>query len=370
MRIMKVAIFHDYLNQFGGAERVLQALLEIFPEADLYTLLYDKEKTFGVFEKNIKRTSFMDRSWVRSHHRMFIPFMPLASHRMNIDNDYDLVISSSAGYAKGFGRGRLPFHISYCYTPLRYAWDIDYLKNLPLSPRPLAQFFARPIAKALRGWDKRAAGGPNIFIAVSDYIAQKINAYYEREARVIYPPVDLDTFYPEPLPADTTEGYYLMAGRLLYYKVFDLGIKAFNVLNKPLKIVGSGPEALKLKSIAGSSVEFLSDVSDDGLRRLYSGARAFIFPQVEDFGLVAAEAQACGLPVIAYNVGGGKEIVEDGKTGILFNEQTPESIIEAVKRFENTNFDRKYIARRGEIFSREKFKENIRKVVRDSGFSV
>ena len=168
---MRVAIFHDYLNQFGGAERVLQALLEIFPDADLYTLLYDKEKTFGLFEKNIKKTSFLDYPIVRKKHRAFIPLMPLAAAKIRIDGDYNLIISSTAGYAKGFNYRHQndennPYHISYCHSPLRYAWEIDYLKNLPVSPWPIAhQTFSHPIAEWLKKWDKKASKKVNLFIA-------------------------------------------------------------------------------------------------------------------------------------------------------------------------------------------------------------
>lgn len=366
---MKVAILHDYLNQYGGAERVLESFLEIFPDADVYTLLYDKEKTLGRFEKNVRGVSLLDRKFIRRNHRLFIPLMPIFANLMRASEEYDIVISLSAGYAKGF-RVKAPFHICYCHTPLRYAWEIDYLKNLSFPPKLMTQFVAYPIARALREWDKNASANVNIFLAVSNFIARKISAYYGREADVIYPPVDISTFYPETRPSGPTEDYYLMVGRLLYYKLFDLGIKAFNKLGLPLKIVGSGPEEKKLKKIAGPNIEFISHINDNELRRLYSNAKAFIFPQIEDFGLVAAEAQACGLPVIAYNQGGGTEIIEEGKTGIFFNEQNVESLIKAVKDMERMRFNRTYIAKRARRFSKERFKEEIKKVMGSHGFIV
>ncbi len=382
---MRVAIFHDYLNQFGGAERVLKVILALFPQAHLYTLLYDKNKTFNFFDDHIKKTSFLDKPFVRNNHRLFIPLMPFAAEKMRVKNDYDLVISSTAGYAKGFGfNGQLsnvndrwsnirrPFHISYCHSPLRYAWEIDYLKNLSFAPNLLSRSIAQPIAKWLKHWDKSAAQNVNLFVANSDFIARKIKNYYGRESLIIYPPVDSQKFYYDTnkLMKLKPKTYYLMVGRLLYYKNFDLGIKAFNKLRKPLKIIGSGPEMSKLKSIANPAhIEFISYVDDAELRNLYNNAKALIFPQVEDFGLVAAEAQACGLPVIAFNQGGACEIIKNKETGWFFNEQKPEAIIEAVKFFENINFDREKIAESATRFSEERFKNEFMDIVRNSGYN-
>ena len=365
---MRVAILHDYLNQFGGGERVLKAILDLFPEADLYTLLYDEKKTKGLFRGRVTAKSFLDSPLTRSRHRAFIPLMPLAARSFKQKKNYDLVISSSAGYAKGFNVSG-DYHISYCHSPLRYAWDIDYLKDLPFAPWPLKEFVVKPIASWLRNWDKNASTKVNLFLANSNFIAEKIKSYYGREAQVIYPPVDTSTFYPESL--DKTKDYYLMVGRLLYYKVFDLGVKAFNKLKRPLKIIGSGPEAEKLKKLVNSPyIEFISSPSDNELRILYSNARAQIFPQIEDFGLVAAEAQACGLPVLAFNHGGGGEIVLNGKTGLLFDEQKPETIIEAVLESEKIKFDRAFIHRSAQRFSKKEFEKQFTSVLRGVGFNV
>lgn len=368
MRIMRVAILHDYLNQYGGAERVLEALFEIFPEAHLYTLLYDEHKTKARFAGKPIQTSFLDIPFIKKRHRAFIPFMPLGAKFLTSKKPYDLVISSSAGYAKGFAVDGT-YHISYCLSPLRYAWEIDYMKDLPYAPWPLKEWVVRPVAAWLKSWDKNAASKVNMFIADSNYIAEKVRSYYGRDAAVIYPPVDGAKFYPEP-HARYGE-YYLMAGRLLYYKVFDVGIKAFNRLKKPLKIVGCGPEFKKLKKLATSPyITFITDANDDDLRMLYNNARAFIFPQIEDFGLVAAEAQTCGLPVIAYNVGGGGEIVEHKKTGVLFDRQTPEALIDAIKLFETFTFNRTVIQKSASRFSKENFKTQFSTIVSDFGFRV
>ena len=372
---MKVAIFHDYLNQYGGAERVLEEILAMFPEADLYTLLYDKERTLGKFEGRVTGTSFLDTDAVRRRHRAFIPLMPLAARQMNVKHDYDLVVSSSAGYAKGFGAPRLatsrgeasPFHVSYCHSPLRYAWEVDYLKNLPSAPHALTRTVGSAVARRLRAWDRRAADGVNVFMANSHFIADKIRSYYERGADVVHPPVD-PAFYPER----TAEGnYILMAGRLLYYKLFGLGIAACRKLGVPLKIVGRGPEESSLRrTAAGAPVEFLGKVTDDELRSLYSNAKALVFPQIEDFGLVAAEAQSCGTPVVAYREGGAADIVTDGTTGVLFSYQNAEALGDAVRTALNTRFDRRRIADAAKRFSKEKFKKKFMDVLKRSGFPL
>lgn len=361
---MRIAILHDYLNQYGGAERVLEAFLEIFPGADLYTLLYDEKRMQGRFKKNIKKTSFLDISFVRNHHRAFIPLMPLASRLLANNTSYDLVLSSSAGYAKGFNiRGKA--HVSYCHTPLRYAWEGGYLERLPGILR-IAKIIGAPARWYLRAWDRSASKRVDVFIANSEFIQEKISAYYGREAEVVYPPVDAENFFYEEKPR---EDYYLMAGRLIYYKRFDLGIRAIQALGKKLKIAGTGPEEKELKKIAketlrrgSGSIEFLGRVSDEEMRSLYGRAGALIFPQVEDFGLVAAEAQACGLPVIAYDAGGAKEIVEHGKTGILFQEQSAEGLQKAILEFEETGFGRADIVKSAGRFSKSIFQDRIKRI--------
>jgi len=362
---MRVAILHDYLNQYGGAERVLEALLELFPDADLYTLLYSEERTHGAFRGRVTRTSFLDIPFVRRHHRAFIPLMPLASRFLSSPVRYDLVISSSAGYAKGF-RVDGSYHVCYCHSPLRYAWEYDYLKGLPFSPWPLRKAILHPIAKLIRRWDKKASERVNFFIANSRFTAEKIKAYYGRDAEVVYPPVDTDLFHPEPVPGGRE--YYLMAGRLLYYKRFDIGIGAINSLRFSLKVVGRGPEEGKLKKLVRSPyIEFIPQASDDDLRLLYSNAKALIFPQTEDFGLVAAEALSCGTPIIAYGAGGGAEIVENRVTGLLVGEQTSAAFARALTEFEGMKWDREHIVHRAERFSKRSFVKNISKLLDSLG---
>lgn len=363
---MKVAVLYDYFNQFGGGERVTKVIADMFPQADIFSLLYDEEKTCGMFRGRTIYTSPIDTAFVRKNHRAFIPLMPFAAGLMRGKDNYDLVISSTSGYAKGFPI-RASYHISYCHSPLRYAWEIDYLKNLSLTPHLMTKDLLRPGAEWLKRWDKKASKKVNFFIANSHFIAEKIKAYYERDAEVVYPPVFTEKFYFEE-NAERSD-FYLMVGRLLYYKEFDVGIRAFNAMKKKLVIIGRGPEEKKLKEIANPTyIRFISHVTDDELRRYYNAANALIFPQIEDFGLVAAEAQSCGLPVISFFKGGGGEIVVNGRTGIHFYEQTPESLAHAVRMFESKKFSRRDISKYAARFSDERFKEEFVRAIKKSGF--
>lgn len=361
---MKVALVHDYLNQYGGAERVLETLSEIFPEAPIYTLFYDKENTLGRFDGRIKGTSFLNREIVIKNHRSFIPVMPLAAAQINLGSEYDLVLSSSAGYANGIRYNGHTFHIAYCHTPLRYAWEHYRYFNWG----PFLKLVSAPAFWYLRMWDRLAGQKPKILLANSNYIADKLKRYYNRQAEVLYPPVDLKVFYPDP--KIKKGGYFLAAGRMVHYKKFNLVIQAFNKLNLPLLVVGDGPELENLKKLAKSpKIHFLPFAGESELRALYNGAEAVIFPQVEDFGLVAAEAQACGTPVIAFAEGGAKEIVEDGKTGILFRHQSPDDLIFAVKKFLLLSFDENYIRESAKRFSKTKFKNRILNIIAKADIS-
>jgi glycosyltransferase involved in cell wall biosynthesis len=375
---MKVALVHDYLNQYGGAERVLETLMEIFPSAPIYTLLYDKKKTLGRFEGRIARTSFLDSGFVRRNHRAFLPIMPTAIKTITVDGDYDLIISDSAGYGKGirhrhghgqrycYGYCERTRHISYCHTPLRYAWETgDYVRmKFGSKLGALVTAVVSPVAWYLRRWDYQAGQRPDIMLANSNFIAQKIKTNYNRKAQVIYPPVDTNLFYYDG--SKSAESYYLAVGRLQHYKRFDLIIEAFKKLEKPLLIVGDGPEEGALKNLARgySNIIFIPFVSEEEeLRKLYHNARALIFAHTEDFGLVPAEAQACGLPVVAFARGGALEIVKDGITGVLFQNQTLESFLGAIKSFEKKAFDRNKISASSQRFSKENFKKEFQKLI-------
>jgi len=367
---MRVALVHDYLNQFGGGERVLQVLMEMFPDAPIYTLLYDEQATKGLFAGRIKGTSFLNKPFVWRHHRFFIPLMPLAARKMNLHDQYDLVISDTAGFAKGISYGKTVKHLSYIHTPLRYAWETDEYFNHGWRARFFKSLFA-PLFAYVKRFDFLSSQRPDQLIANSRFIAAKIKRYYGREAEVIYPPVDLNTFYHEisslkiDQPLNSATHYFLALGRLLRYKRFDLVIEAFNQVRLPLVIAGTGPDEKRLRSLVRSPlIEFQPFVKDDrALRRLYSGAKAVLFPQIEDFGLVAAESLACGTPVIAYKAGGALEIIRDGENGVFFKDQTSESLLAALRRFQAISFNHLVVRKTAQRFSREQFEKEIRAAV-------
>ncbi len=365
---MKIALVHDSLIQYGGAERVLEVLCEMFPSAPIYTLLYDPRKMGGKFADCKIITSFLDFSFVCRHHRWFILLMPLAANMLKISSEYDLVIYATAAFGRGV---RAPAHaktLLYCYTPVRYAWDNIVLNSGLESigvPR-IFSFFGRPfwgfLQLFLQIWDRHFSNKHTKILAVSKFIAQKIKKYYGREAVVLYPPVDLKKFYYDS--SIKRDKFFLIAGRLVGYKRFDLVIKVFNELRLPLKIVGVGPEENYLRMLAQSPlIEFLGSVSDEDLRKYYATAQALIFPQEEDFGIAAVEAVACGTPVIAYGCGGILEIAQPDLSGVFFSEQTPIALEEAIEQFMIQRWDYLAISRSVVKFSTENFKTRILNVL-------
>ncbi len=363
---MRVALVHDYLNQFGGAERVLLALMELFPNAPIYTLLYDKEKTHGLFEGRRVITSFLDNPITRKHHRLFIPFMPLAINRMNLGSEFDLIISDTAGFAKGISCDQTKTkHISYIHTPLRYAWETDEYFSHSLKTKIFNAIF-KPAFAYVRRFDYQVAQKPDILLSNSQFIAEKVRRYYGRNSDVLYPPVDTSVFSPDE---QIKRGeYYLAVGRMLHYKRFDLIIEAFKILGLPLVVAGAGPKEEELRELAqgAGNITFLPfQKTNEEMRKLYCGAKAVIFSHTEDFGLVLAEAQACGAPIIAYNVGGAREIVCDERAGVLFDKQSVAGLVEAVTIFEQKKFDRGYIAQLAQRFSKERFVAGIQRIVKE-----
>ncbi len=364
---MRIALIHDYLNQYGGAERVLEALTELFPDAPIYTLIYDPKKMRGVFSNKKIRTSFLQKiPFVKSYHRIFPFLMPIAIEQFDLSN-YDIVLSDSASFAKGVITKPETLHICYCHTPPRYAWDDShkYIEEygFPKIIKRLIPFFMNYI----RLWDREAALRVDKFICNSNFVARRIKKYYNRKATVIYPSVDTRAFYPVKSDGhQTKEADFLMVGRLLPYKRFDIAIEAFNKMGKPLKIIGDGPEIKRLKKLAKKNIEFLGELSGEKLREYYQNCQALIFPQEEDFGIVALEAMACGRPVIAYRGGGALESVKEGETGAFFNEQTSEALMKAVKEFKPKNFNPQKIRQHALKFSKDKFKKKIKNFVERS----
>ena len=352
---MKIALVHEYLNQFGGAERVLQVMCALFPDAPIYTLFYDPVATGGVFEGRETRTSFLQKApFIKKYHRFFPLFMPLAIERFDF-SQFDVVLSISSSFAKGVITKPSTRHICYCLTPPRFLWD-DSQKFMEEFNYPgFIKKTLPPLITYLRLWDREASYRVDEFWAISNFVKDRIKKYYLRDSEVIYSPVNVSKFYI----SDKTDDYFFMAGRLVSYKRFDLAIKVFNELGWSLKIAGIGSEMNRLKKMAGKNIEFLGLVPDDKLADLYSKARAFIFPQEEDFGLTPLEAMASGRPVIAYRGGGSVETVLEGETGIFFNEQTEEALMKAVKDFDSKDFQPIKCRAQAEKFSIEVFRERI-----------
>ena len=324
------ALIHDYLAQAGGAERAVAALHDLFPAAPLYTSVYDPKATLACFSQMDVRTSFLQRSLLSSRrlHKFALGLYPLAFEQFDLTN-YALVISSSSSFAKGVITSPETCHICYCYTPARFAWrQHEYLTQSRLT-RLLTPWMCGMIS-SLRHWDFDSAQRVDYFVAISHNVAGRIRKYYRREAdAVIYPPVETQRF--TPAPANEIGDHYLVVSRLVGYKRIDLAIEACNRLRLPLRIAGTGPEHRSLRRLAGPTIQFLGRLSDAQVAHEYARCRALIFPGEEDFGLTPVECMASGRPVVAYGRGGALETVTAGKTGVFFEEQTPEAVIKAIQ---------------------------------------
>lgn len=352
---MKVALVHDHLVQDGGAERVLRVLMRMWPDAPVYTLVFDRKKMGPEFAAKDIRTSYLQKlPGSRRFYKGLLPLIPGAFRRFDLSG-YDLVVSSASGFAKGVRTGDAP-HVCYCHTPIRYIWSDSerYIRELPY-PGPV-KWLIKLIRPRLRRADLKGADGVDAFVANSRHVAARIKRYYERESTVIYPPVDISRF----MPSDTRGGYFLIATRLEPYKRVDLAIEAANRLKLTLKIMGGGTDESRLRKLAGPTVEFLGRVSDDERTKLFAEADALLNPQEEDFGITTVESLASGVPVIAFAVGGAAEILEDGKTGILFREQNAESLAAALDGFDRTRFDSQALRARAGEFSEERFAKELR----------
>jgi len=360
----KVAFVQDWLVDKGGAESALTAMLELWPDAPVYTLVYDQHGPCQTFlEGHQVNTSFLQKlPQATRRYRSFLPLMPLAIEQFDL-SAYDIIISNSYAVAKGVLTGPDQLHISYCCSPIRYAWDLQhqYLREARLE-RGARSMLARLLLHYIRLWDTRTANGVDEFIAISEFIARRVWKVYRREATIIYPPVDVDNFEL----CEQKENFYLTASRMVPYKRMDLIVEAFSRMpDKRLVVIGDGPDFKKIQARAKSNVELLSYRSFDVLKDHMQRAKAFIFAAEEDFGIVPAEAQACGTPVIAYGKGGALETVIDGKTGLFFREQNVESLQDAVHRFENgtTHFDPSTLRRNAKRFSKERFQREFHEFV-------
>jgi len=358
---MKVALVYDRVNKWGGAERDLLALHELFPDAPLYTSVY-KPLTSSwakVFPKVIP--SFLNKiSFASDKHELFPYLMPIAFETFNFDG-YELVISVTSEAAKGIITSPKTLHICYCLTPTRYLWShYDfYFKDR------LFKGLTKPVVNYLRRWDKVAAQRPDIMVAQSMAVGERIKKYYGRDSILIYPPLDVELFGKGP--NNQRESFFLVVSRLVAYKRVDLAIEAFNNLGSPLYIVGVGSEEGRLKAMANKNIHFLGKLTEEKLAHYYRKCAAFILPQEEDFGLAAVEAQAAGAPVIAYRAGGALDIVVEGKSGLFFDKQNSRELIAAIGRFRGREFNYSEISRGAKIFSKEAFKKKFRKLLQENG---
>jgi glycosyltransferase involved in cell wall biosynthesis len=365
---MKTAIVYDRVNKWGGAEKVLLTLHEIFPDAPLYTAVLDiKTASWAkVFPRVIP--SFLQKIPIlKKHHELLGWLTPLAFESFNFDK-FDLVISVTSEAAKGIITKPKTKHICYCLTPTRYLWSgyNEYLNNpsSKLSWIPFYKIISQPFLIYAKYWDKIAAHRPDIFIAISTAVKERIKKYYNVDSKLIFPPVEINKFSdPSILPIESEGNYYLFVSRLIPYKKADIAIQAFNQMGKKLIVVGNGSEAYKLKKMSASNIKFISYLSDQVLAGYYKGAKALIFPGEEDFGIVMVESLAAGTPVIAYAKGGSLDIVEDYETGILFDNQSVSALICAVNKIEKTQFDKVEFYKNIVHFSKERFKKEILELV-------
>ncbi|MDL2292417.1 glycosyltransferase [Acholeplasma sp. OttesenSCG-928-E16] len=354
---MKVAIVHDWLTNMGGAEQVVIELKKVFPDAPIYTTVYNPNNLASELRNIDVRTSFLQKKKKAiNNHQKYFPFMPMAFESFNL-NEYDVVISSSSSCAHGIVTNPDTLHICYCHTPMRYAWEFYY--EYTKSMKNIKKKFIKYFMNYMRIWDNVSSNRVDYFIANAHNVKKRINKHYRREADVIYPPIRTDMFNI----SNNDQDYYLVLSRLVPYKKIEIAVEACTKLNKKLYVIGSGPQMSSLKKIAGKQVEFLGRVSDDEIPKYYAECKAFLFPGEEDFGITPLEAQSAGRPVIAYKKGGALETIVENETGIFFNEQTAESLMDAIKRFETMSFDKEKIRKHALKFSDKRFKEEIKTYV-------
>ena len=360
---MKVAIIHYWLINMRGGEKVIEALLEMFPQADIFTHVYNPDAVSALINEKHVFTSRINRlPFAKKLYRLYMPLMPNALMDFDLQ-DYDIVISSEAGPSKGVVPNPNAFHICYCHSPMRYLWDMyhEYFKKTNI----LVRLFMKRLIPDLRLWDVISSNLVDCFTANSNYVSKRIKRYYNREAVTVHPPVNIEKFLEvKRNPSD----YYLFFGQLTGYKRSDIAIEACIKSGRKLVVAGAGASKKEIKKYSKTGlVVFKGKVSDEEILCLFSGAKALLFPGIEDFGIIPVEANAAGCPVIAYRDGGALETVKENVTGIFFNEQTPESLISALDHFEkNTPYcDRKAFNEHVSLFSKEAFKEQMHRLIKE-----
>ncbi|MCK4918787.1 MAG: glycosyltransferase [Candidatus Pacebacteria bacterium] len=385
----KIAIVHDFLTYFGGAEQVLKSLHSLYPEAPIYTLLYDKKKMKRYFPKAKIRTSFLNKlpKFLRRRKKYLLPLMPTAVETFDL-RAFDIVISSSSSFAKGIITKPKTAHICYCHTPTRFLWDwhLNYLKENKI--QGIKKVLILPILHYMRMWDKAASERVDYFIANSKNTAKRIEKFYGMKNEVIYPPCDTvkglhfddnfmetklqDFAHAIPQPFETMEPlkeYFLIVSRLSPYKKIDIAVEAFNKLDLPLIIIGEGEDRKRLENMAEKNIKFLGFQSAEKLVEYYQNCQAFIFPGEDDFGITAIEAMSFGKPVLAFRKGGLKETVIEGETGEFFDDAIPEILADGVRRLKNNykKYDSVKIKNQANKFSRKNFENSMKKFIEKVG---
>ena len=370
IRCLRVALIHDWLTGMRGGEKALEVFCEIFPDADLFTLVYLPGTTSPLIEqRTVKRSAIQRLPLAGKLYRQYLPLFPIAVEQFDLDG-YDLVISTSHCAAKSVvvtGRAR---HLCYCLTPMRYAWDQFDEYFGPERVGRIGNMILRPMLAGLARWDRATEGRVHRYLAISQYVARRIALYYNRQSTLVYPPVDTEFYTPEPAaptsPAPAAAPRFLVVSALVPYKRVDLAMMAARKAGVALTVVGKGPEQANLERLAGDGIELAGWRTDHEIRDLYRTSTATILPGEEDFGIVPVEAQACGRPVVALGRGGALDTVIDGETGVLFEQPTVDSLAAALTRAAGIAWDSACIRRHAETFSRTRFVREIQHVVDDT----
>jgi glycosyltransferase involved in cell wall biosynthesis len=355
---MKVAIVHDYLNQAGGAERVVDVLHSMYPSAPIYTTILDRQSLWpGLRDADIRTSWAQWLPGVDRHFKAYFPLYPSAVESFDL-REYDLVISSSSAYAKGAITRADACHICYCHNPMRFAWDYErYVGREELGRA--TRMVLPALIRRVRAWDLRTARRPDLYVANSTVVAERIRRHYGRDCEIVFPPVGTGRY----APGRSEEEFFLIVSRLASYKRIDLAVKAFTRLGKLLIVIGDGPDRPALERIAGPTVQFRGRLPDDEVADHYARCRGFVLPGEEDFGITPLEANASGKPVVAFGAGGALDTVREGVSGVLFHEQTVEALGNAIQRCEQMRWDEETLCKHAAAFSEEVFRRRFAEVV-------
>ena len=354
---MKVAIVHHWLIKMGGGEKVVEYLCDLYPEADIYTHVYDKSKISNKINKHRIKTTFIGSlPFSKRYYKHYLPLMPLALKLLNLEK-YDLIISSESGPSKGFKKRKNAFHVCYCHSPMRYLWDLnnEYNQKFNFLEKVISGF----VFPLLRKWDVKTAKNIDLIIANSNFVSKRISDYWMQKSKVIHPPINYANFNI----SDNIDDYYLVLSRHVPYKKIDLVIQAFNTNNKKIIIIGEGPDTKKIKKLSKSEkIIFLGWLDDESKKQYLSKCKALLFPGIEDFGIVPIETMASGRPVIAYKKGGAMDYIKENINGLFFDDQSPESLNSKILEFENKyeEFDSKTIRDSVEKFDKDYFYKKIK----------